>query len=183
MYAARSFAASQKTYCIQMGNKHVCAYDVLSTKEVPYALGFASPTIARNIMHGMSPNPKDKVMVKRSWSIDVAKDVNNGLDDLKVHPEFRLGELLLDMDASIIIKKVDSKVEGDNSDVSDHGFYISTVDTADFLAYPFDYSIGIALPLFIHEEDESQYILKSVIVEPSYCAPRKIANLKKMMDQ
>ena len=182
MYSARAFAATAKVYSIKMGNKHVCAHDVTGNNQMHYAIGFQNMMIARNVMYGMSPDPDEKVTIVRSRLVDVSNDVNNGLHDLMVPSEFRIENLLIDMDASIIVPKADRAIHGNNSGVPENGFHLSTEDTSDFLAYPFDHSIGIAMPLYLLEEDSTKYILKTVIVEACYCAARKKANLKKMME-
>lgn len=181
MYAIREFSLTQKTYCIQRGNKHVCAFDTRTN--LAYAIGFHNSIVARNIMYEMDPDPSKKIQITRSGALDVAKDINKGLSDLSVSSDFKIDSFIIDMSATIIIPKNDNDQEMQlaTSLVPDAGFHISTLDTSDFLLYPFSNSIGIALPLYVMDEDEQSYCMKTVIVESSYCAPMTHAALKRMM--
>ncbi len=175
MYTIKGFTVTPKTYCIKRGNKHVCVPDAKAS----YAIGFSNGIITRNIMYGMSPDPMDSIILKRSQSIDVTEDVNSGLHDLAIPSEFRVGLLEIDMEASIFIKKRNKL--NNSSAVPDSGFHVNTIDTSEFLMYPLGNAMGICMPLYIEDEDDDTYVLKSVLVEPSYCAPITVAHLKKMM--
>lgn len=177
MYTVRGFSITPKTYCIKRGNKHVCVQDTKTS----YAIGFSNGVIARNLMYGMSPDPLDAIILKRSESIDITKDVNSGLRDLAIPSEFQVDSLEIDMAARIFIKKRNKRMHGDVSTVPDSGFHISTIDTTEFLEYPLGNSIGVCLPLYIEDEDDSTYVLKTVLVEPTYCAPITKSFLKKML--
>lgn len=177
MYTVRGFSVTPNTYCIKRGNKHVCVQDTKAS----YAIGFSNGVIARNIMYNMSPDPADLIKLIRSETIDVTQDINSGLHDLAVPSDFRVGTLEIDMSARIHIKKRNKWIHGYNTSVPEDGFHINTIETSEFLVYPLGNSIGIAMPLYIEEENDDAYVLKSVIVEPSYCGPITKANLKKMM--
>lgn len=150
-------------YFINHGKKYVstlqrdsqCIGFVHGTK--PYILGFASRGLSMYTREIIQDKPNIHVM--RRYYDNVTNTINEGLKYLDV--DRQIADVTLDMDAHVtIIKKDDG-----GGDIADR-YDVQDVSFDDFLLYPFNKCLGVALVTKIIDDDDKKVVYTAQVIDP-----------------
>lgn len=149
---------SAKTYVLKRGST------TLSVKHADqhYVIGFKSPMIARKVHYNLHPDPVGSLRVERSRVIDVTSEIKEGLKDYNI--SFACDTVHIDTQATLFIPK--HLAGGPLDPLNDTGMHLETVDSTDFLMYPFERNVGIIMPYALLEERVHEYLFWSHLIEP-----------------
>lgn len=150
-------------YFINNGKKFVstvkrdsqCIGYVHGTK--PYVMGFANRGLAMYTREVIQDSPNITVM--RRYYDDVTKTINEGLKYLDIDKQ--IADVTLDMDAHVTLLKKDDGCE----DISEK-YDIEDVAFDDFLLYPFNKCLGVALVTRIIDDDNKKVVFTAQVIDP-----------------
>lgn len=120
-----------------------------------YVVGFPSTYHAQYVQR-MIDNSTPDIHLQRSIIHDVTDDVNIGLSNLS--QSTRVQHITIDTDAVMSIQKYKKDMSG--------CFDIDQVGMADFMMYPFEQNLGIAMPYEITNDNDDYIVFLSQIVDP-----------------
>lgn len=122
-----------------------------------YVIGFNDRKVANYVIDNITSNP---VCNLHSGQIfDVTDNVNNGLNRMGITQ--KVNNINIDTDATLTIQKKPSNYN--DLDI----LYVDDCDFGDFLLLPIHNSIGVIMPEFIIDEDDSVMQFKCQVIDPS----------------
>jgi hypothetical protein len=136
LYALRQ---GNKTVSIFHGNRH-------------YVIGFKNKVITRKVHYSM--HPENKIIMLR--------DDNINLHDQLLENGYDL-QLSMDVNATIFIPKCVGSIL---HPMNDGKFHIFEYKEAEFLSFPIEKNLGIAIPYKLQHEDEHEFTFKACVIDP-----------------
>ena len=132
-----------------------------------YVIGFDKVSWARWVQYTVSPT--ETPYMKRTQTIDVAGILNDGLVHYGVSNEHLLESLTLDIDADLIIPKMQktSVSAGLTSSVDVTQLHMDTMSRESFLLLPFTHKVGVILPYDVKEDGQTRIVFTSQVIDPS----------------
>ncbi len=128
----------------------------------PYVLGFASETFAQTVANQLCI--KTEIRLQRYRIEDVAEEINAGLRELGIDEAHRVKNASIDLEATITIPKRARDQKNKKQD-----FSIESIPYDEFLMYPFNKHLGIALPYDLLRDDDESFVFMSQVIDPSDC--------------
>lgn len=115
----------------------------LQDREKAYIVGFPHRRDAIMVSHRLPVKSPVSVLIRRKYIESIADDVNNGLKEFDVPPEWRVdNDLTIDIEAELYI----GQNKRPRSPAADKRYYdIETVTMEEFFSLPFSKAIGIVL--------------------------------------
>lgn len=138
---------SAHMYTIRVGNKTVS----VSTPQHHYIIGFKNAHVARKVQYGMHPEPQ--LTLVRDPDIDIPRNQKTPPDiDIKMNNA-----------STLFIPKAPVDLP---PQMRDGGFHLHEYKEADFMALPGTKNIGIIIPYLIDDETVSEFVFKSIVIDP-----------------
>lgn len=126
----------------------------------PYVIGFASETFAQKVADQLCV--KTDIRLQRYRIEDVAEEINTGLRELGIDEAHRVKNASIDLGATITIPKRPREQKTPTQE-----FIVETIPYDDFLLYPFNKHLGIALPYDLLKDDDEGFVFMSQVIDPS----------------
>lgn len=126
-----------------------------------YVIGLQQRKHADMLKRIINKQNVDNIMLLRHCIDDVSDEINKGLAVLGMD-EMSVNDVTVDVDATLIVpkKKLTSVYDVMPTSVDEILF-------EDFLMFPFNRHIGVALPYEILEDDEKQLVFLTQVIDPT----------------
>jgi len=135
-------------YTLKIKNKTVS----LQYKKHHYIIGFKNVLFARKVHYSLHPEPKFTIV--RDNDIDLSKHLSEEGYDISLN---------IDPNATLFIPKC---VGTSLDPMNDVGIHLNKHSENEFLTYPITKHLGIIMPYKLYEENEDEFIFKSVVIDP-----------------